>query len=277
MTEQLRLKYRKAADKKAYRPDRRQAERVDRQVGSIFAGTYLELVDEDQAAVFIVQRNSQRSITKKIGTDSTALFDLASAASTEDGALKFANKWGLLDSNEMELSDFCRVSAVLWNYLHLMSAGRWAEVSEQLAGATLNAGQIRFEDDGRTAYQEPRNLRHFCFLHLAKLVEQRAEIMCCPRPGCRGFYHRKGRRRACSPTCTKAIHKRRARDRKKAPNNDEMDVVARERIAALWRERCDILVVPDLKRTYISPSEAKEPLDEEFIKRIGAWMNREES
>lgn len=183
-------------------------------------------------------------------------------------ALRFAETWGLLSSgSEANVSDFYRTSAELSTCLHLMSADRWSELQDQVANRRVKAGHSRFEKFQLRTYQEPGNLRDFCFLHLQRLIHQKAAILRCPR--CGGFFMRKrNTRQTCSDACRKALSKRRRR----RGDSNGLDDTEHGRIAALWQAICDILIQPDRGRAFVSKSEGGHPPDPEFLRLIGEWM-----
>jgi hypothetical protein len=108
--------------------------------------------------------------------------------------------------------------------------------------------------------------------NLMLVVEQRVPVLRCPAPKCSGFYAERRGRKACSDKCRKA--KDRLRTRLEKSDDDEPDPARMAEIAAMWRDRCDILIAPTQKFAFVSASEM--PQDgEEFLRAIAEWMQTE--
>ena len=278
MAQLLKLRWQKASDTNGYRIDPREA--MPGHAGSIaMRGSILELVNEEAGGCFVVPRNGRSKPFVIEAGKSSVLYDLAKMQPTPDGVLLFANKWGLLDRfnrsrPENEISDFYRVGAELWGYLHLMSAGRWSELEEKTRGRSISAGRLHFGDETTSPHREAKSLREFCFLELFELIDRKIQVFRCPRPGCNGFFTgRRSTRRTCSVQCTKAISKRRRRFRRKNPTiKGELDATRMAEIENIWRAGCDILIVPDLKRAFVSSSETSPPHDAELLELVGTWI-----
>jgi hypothetical protein len=240
----------------------------------LYGCAMLEMVDDQAGSVFLFPKTGPSGLRTPVrGLAGTrVLCDLANMQPTAEEAKLFADRWGLLDDRpELEVSELYRVSAEVWAYLHLLSAGRWDELDRLTKDRAIDGARCHF---GRIR-PEPKSLRHYCFLKLMELVNRRE---CVRRCACGRFFTGKGNKISCSDKCRKSLSKARVK------HPDQPDPAEMGRIEGLWRDRHDITISPVLRRAFVALSEIASPMSNleqigqaivngaEFLGLIADWI-----